>query len=153
MYFHQKWLDHLLFMTPYLVTIATDHHGTCRKMRARDELTATSSGADVLSSGKKKIKKSVGVGGGERVASNRRWVPVFCFTQFGGAFPCLNFSKLCGTSPLIGFFYPSIAIRYTKSTDLITEESMALITTNRTLTVCSTASSARNCSGRLIYSM
>ena len=51
-------------MTSYLVTIATDHHGTCRKMRARDELTATSSGADVLSSGKKKLKKSVGVGGG-----------------------------------------------------------------------------------------
>ena len=82
-----------------------------------------------------------------------RWVPVFCFTQFGGAFPCLNFSKLCGTSPLIRFVYPSIAIRYTKSTDLITEESIALITTNRTLTVCSTVSSARNCSGRLIYSM
>ena len=104
---------------------------------------------------KKKLKTSVGVvGGGERVASNRRWVPVFCFTQFGGAFPCLNFSKLYGTSPLIRFFYPSIAIRYTKSNDLITEESIALITTNRTLTVvCSTVSSARNCSGRLIYSM
>ena len=78
-------------MTSYLVTIATDHHGTCRKMCARDERTATASGADVLSSGKKKkLKKSVGgggAGGGERVASNRRWVPVFCFTQFGGAFP------------------------------------------------------------------
>ena len=102
---------------------------------------------------KKNQKIGRGGGGGERVASNRRWVPVFCFTQFGGAFPCLNFSKLCGTSPLIRFFYPSIAIRYTKSTDLITEESIALITTNRTLTVCSTVSSARNCSGRLIYSM
>ena len=91
-----------------------------------------------------KKKKTQKIGrGGERVASNRRWVPVFCFTQFGGAFPCLNFSKLCGTSPLIRFFYPSIAIRYTKSTDLITD----------TLTVCSTVSSARNCSGRLIYSM
>ena len=141
--FTQKWLDHLLFMTSYLVTIATDHHGTWRKMCARDERTATASGADVLSSGKKK-KKTQKIGrGGERVASNRRWVPVFCFTQFGGAFPCLNFSKLCGTSPLIRFFYPSIAIRYTKSTDLITD----------TLTVCSTVSSARNCSGRLIYSM
>ena len=154
--FTQKWLDHLLFMTSYLVTIATDHHGTCRKMRARDELTATSSGADVLSSGKKKTQK-IGRGGGGGTGgiqpSLGRWVPVFCFTQFGGAFPCLNFSKLCGTSPLIRFFYPSIAIRYTKSTDLITEESIALITTNRTLTVCSTVSSARNCSGRLIYSM
>ena len=93
-------------------------------------------------------------GGGEgvdgQVASNRRWVPVFCFTQFGGAFPCLNFSKLCGTSPLIRFFYPSIAIRYTKSTDLITEESIALITTNRTPTVCSTVSSARNCTMRFL---
>ena len=101
----------------------------------------------------KKKKKSVGVGGGGTGGTNRCWVPVFCLTQFGGAFPCLNFSKLCGTSPLIRFFYLSIAIRYTKSTDLITEESIALITTNRTLTVCSTVSSARNCSRRLIYSM
>ena len=154
--FTQKWLDHLLFMTSYLVIIETDHHGTCRKMCARDERTATASGADVLSSGKKKNTQKIGrggEGGGERVASNRRWAPVFCFTQFGGAFPCLNFSKLCGTSPLIRFLYPSIAIRYTKSTDLFTEKSIALITTNRTLTVCSTVSSARNCSGRLIYSM
>ena len=52
-------------MTSYLVIIETDHHGTCRKMCARDERTATASGADVLSSGKKKtLKKSVGVGGG-----------------------------------------------------------------------------------------
>ena len=51
-------------MTSYLVTIATCHHGTCRKMCARDERTATASGADVLSSGKKKrkLKKSVAVG-------------------------------------------------------------------------------------------
>ena len=87
---------------------------------------------------------------GAGVASNRRWVPVFCFTQFGGAFPCLNFRKFCGTSPLIRFFYPPNAIRYTKSTDLITEESIALITTNRTLTVCSTVSSARNCTMRFL---
>ena len=100
-----------------------------------------------------KIGRGGGGGTGGIQPSLGRWVPVFCFTQFGGAFPCLNFSKLCGTSPLIRFFYPSIAIRYTKSTDLITEESIALITTNRTLTVCSTVSSARNCSGRLIYSM
>ena len=119
-------------------------------MCARDERTATASGANVLSSGKKKhSKKSVrGKGGG--VASNRRWVPVFCFTQFGGAFPCLNFSELCGTSPLIRFFYPSNAIRYTKSTDLIKEESITLTTTNCTLTVCSTVSSARNCTMRFL---
>ena len=24
--FTQKWLDHLLLMTSYLVTVATDHH-------------------------------------------------------------------------------------------------------------------------------
>ena len=100
----------------------------------------------------KKLKKSVGGEGGRGggVASSRRWVPVFRFTQFGGAFPCLNFSKICGTFPLIRFFYPSNAIRYTKSTDLITEESIALITTNRTLTVCSTVSSARNCTMRFL---
>ena len=134
-------------MTSYLVTIATDHHWTCLKMCARDERTATASGADVLSSGEKKTQKNRGGGG---VASNRHWVPVFCFTQFGGAFPCLNFSKFCDTSPLVRFFYPSNAIRYTKSTDLITEESIALITTNRTPTVCSTVSSARNCTMRFL---
>ena len=41
MYFYSKWLHHLLFMTSYLVTIATDHHWTCLKMCARDEQTAT----------------------------------------------------------------------------------------------------------------
>jgi len=30
--FTQKWLDHLLLMTSYLVTIATDSHHTCVKM-------------------------------------------------------------------------------------------------------------------------
>ena len=50
---------------------------------------------------------------------NRSWVPLFFyFTQFGGAFHCLNFSKFCGTASLIKFFYPSNAIRYTKSTEL-----------------------------------
>ena len=102
---------------------------------------------------KKKLKKSVGVGGGGTGGIQPSLGARFLFNSVCGAFPCLNFSKLCGTSPLIRFFYPSIAIRYTKSTDLITEESIALITTNRTLTVCSTVSSARNFSGRLIYSM
>ena len=39
----QKWLDHLLLMTSYLVTICieTDHHWTCLKMRARDKRTVT----------------------------------------------------------------------------------------------------------------
>ena len=87
-------------------------------------------------------------GGGGAVAFNRRWVPVFCFTQFGGAFHGLNFSKFCGTSPLIRFFHPSNAIRYTKSTDVITEESKALITTNAP--VCSTVSSARSCTMRFL---
>ena len=41
MYFHQNWLDHLLLMMSYLVTIATDHHYTCLKMCTRDEWTAT----------------------------------------------------------------------------------------------------------------
>ena len=39
--FTQKWLDHLLLMMSYLITIATDHHWTCLKMCARDEWTAT----------------------------------------------------------------------------------------------------------------
>ena len=37
----QKWLDHLLLMTSYLVTIVTDHHQTYLKMHARDKRTAT----------------------------------------------------------------------------------------------------------------
>ena len=77
--------------------------------------------------------------------------PVFCFTPFGGAFHCLNFgNKLRGTAPLIKFFYPSNAIRYTKSTELITEESIALITTNLTLTVCTIVSSAMNSTMRFL---
>ena len=39
--FTQKWLVHLLLMTSYLITTATDHHWTCLKMCARDERTAT----------------------------------------------------------------------------------------------------------------
>ena len=43
--FTQKWLDHLLLMTLYPVTIETDHHWTRLKMRANewwmDERTAT----------------------------------------------------------------------------------------------------------------
>ena len=39
--FSQKWLVHLLLMTSYLITTATDHHWTCLKMCARDERTAT----------------------------------------------------------------------------------------------------------------
>ena len=46
--FTQKWLDHLLFMTSYLVTIATDHHGTCRKMCARETLWHISSNQVLL---------------------------------------------------------------------------------------------------------
>ena len=35
------WLDHLLFMTSLLVTIADDHQLTCLKVYERDERTAT----------------------------------------------------------------------------------------------------------------
>ena len=45
-------------MTSYLVTLETGHNWTWLKMRARDERTATeTSGADVLSSRKKKTEK------------------------------------------------------------------------------------------------
>ena len=50
-------------MTSYLVTLETGHNWTWLKMRARDERTATeTSGADVLSSRKKK-QKNLGGGG------------------------------------------------------------------------------------------
>ena len=42
--FTQKWLDHLLLMTSYLVTIATDSHQTCVKMCLRDMPTANENG-------------------------------------------------------------------------------------------------------------
>ena len=51
-------------MTSYLVTLETGHNWTWLKMRARDERTATeTSGADVLSSRKKKTEKPLGGGG------------------------------------------------------------------------------------------
>ena len=78
-------------MTSYLVTIATDHHGTCRKMCARDELTATASGADVLSSGKKKIKKSVGVGGGGTGGIQPSLGARFLFNSIWWCFPLFEF--------------------------------------------------------------
>ena len=42
--FTQKWLDHLLLMTSYLVTAATDSQQTCVKMCLRDMPTATENG-------------------------------------------------------------------------------------------------------------
>ena len=59
--FTQKWLDHVLLMTSYLVTIATDHHLTCLKICARDDRTATPC-ADVLSPMKKLRKTLWGLG-------------------------------------------------------------------------------------------
>ena len=38
--FTQKWLDHLLLMTSYLVSIVTDHLQTCLKMHVGDKQTA-----------------------------------------------------------------------------------------------------------------
>ena len=39
-----KWLHHLLLVTSYLVTIATDAHQSCVKMCVRDVRTATENG-------------------------------------------------------------------------------------------------------------
>ena len=39
--FSLKMADHLPLVTSYLVTIETDHHWTCLKMRARDKGTPT----------------------------------------------------------------------------------------------------------------
>jgi len=41
MHFLQKWLDFLLLMTSYLVTIAADSHQICVKICLRDMCTAT----------------------------------------------------------------------------------------------------------------
>ena len=39
--FTEKWLNHPLLMTSYLVTIVTVHHQTYLKMRAKDKRTVT----------------------------------------------------------------------------------------------------------------
>ena len=62
MHFLQKWLDFLLLMTLYLVTIATDSHQTCAKMCLRDMCTATeTAGLDNISSCKNCRKTLWGV--------------------------------------------------------------------------------------------
>ena len=43
-FFTQKWLDHLSFMTTYLVTMVTDSHRTCAKMCLTDMHTDTENG-------------------------------------------------------------------------------------------------------------
>ena len=53
--FTQKWLDHLLLMTSYLVTIETHHHWTELKMRAMDERTVTERSARIYSPSQSKF--------------------------------------------------------------------------------------------------
>ena len=61
--FTQKWLDHLLLMTSYLVTIATDHHLLVSKCaRGMNEQLLKTSGTDVLSFRKKTPKNLMGGG-------------------------------------------------------------------------------------------
>ena len=64
MHFHSKRLDHLLLMTSYLVTIATDNHYTCLRMRDRDKWTATENVRCwcFIVYGRKKLKKNSGGG-------------------------------------------------------------------------------------------
>ena len=65
MHFHSKRLDHLLLMTSYLVTIATDHHYTCLRMRDRDKWTATENvrcWCFIVYGRKKNLKKTSGGG-------------------------------------------------------------------------------------------
>ena len=64
MHFHSKRLDHLLLMTSYLVTITTDHHYTCLRMRDRDKWTATENVRGwcfIVYGRKKNLKKPQGV--------------------------------------------------------------------------------------------
>ena len=46
----QNWLDHLLLMMSYLVTIATDSYQTCVEMCLRDTPTAKTVGSNEKSS-------------------------------------------------------------------------------------------------------
>ena len=57
--FTQKWLDHLLLMTSYLVTIKTDITDLDSKCaRGMNEQLLKTSGADVLSS-RRKLRKTL----------------------------------------------------------------------------------------------
>ena len=71
MYFHLKWLDHLLLMTSYLVTIATDHHWTSLKKCARDERTATENVSYWCFILSEKTQKNLSGGGGGGASSPR----------------------------------------------------------------------------------
>ena len=57
--FTQKWLDHLLLMTSYLFTIATDSHQTCVKMCLRGMSTATENGRCWQKSSRKKLRRTL----------------------------------------------------------------------------------------------
>ena len=54
--FTEKWLDHMLLITSYLVTIATDHQLVSKCVRGMNEQLLKMSGTDVLSS-RKKLRK------------------------------------------------------------------------------------------------
>ena len=58
------WPDHLLSVTSYLVTIATDHHRTFLKMCARHERTATKDGQVLMFYPLEKTQKNL-MGGGD----------------------------------------------------------------------------------------
>ena len=57
--FTQKWLDHLLLMMSYLVTIETYHYCTWLKMRTRDERTATEKIRYYVLSSRRKFRKTL----------------------------------------------------------------------------------------------
>ena len=65
MYFHPKMASHLLHMTSYLVTIATDRHWTCLKIsRGMNKELLKMTGVDIFILKKKTQKKYLGGGGG-----------------------------------------------------------------------------------------
>ena len=64
MYFHSKWLDHILLMTSYFVTIEltiTELNSKCARGMNEQLLKKSGADHDVLSS-RRKLRKTLGVG-------------------------------------------------------------------------------------------
>ena len=88
----QKRLDHPVLMTSCLVTIVTDHHWTCLKMRARDKRTATENVGCWCFSSRKKL--------------TRHWFKIYTLTTVHPSVDCW-WTKDC-TYLMCTFFHPRI---------------------------------------------
>ena len=77
-----KWMDHLLFVTSLIITIATDSHQTCIKMWLRDKHTVGENSRCRWKIGIKKVKKTlIGLGEGHHSSPS-------CTSEGSAAYYC-----------------------------------------------------------------